>query len=216
MKVLDYLIKLISYLYKLLIWAFRLWPLWAMLAMLAIIGIQCLFLNYFPCSHVLKYKIIAFYSQIIGGIIVLISINSNISVINKSTLMRTIWSLFATFRSERPIFNLPTISISANIIEGNDNVSSYCGVSINPQNNDEQIAYFLEQLSIIKTTIDKNLQDTNIKINELNDKLDGKIINTESNLRVLSSKLSDIATGGLRLQLFGILLMVNGAIASFF
>ena len=177
--------------------------------------IQCLFIEYCPISHVSKFKIIAFSSQIVGVIVVLISINSNISIINKSTLLRTICSLFSTFLSERPIFNLPSNSASANIIEGGDIVSAYGGVAINTQNNDEQIAYFSEQLSIIKTTVDKNFQDTKIKINELYEKLDGKIINTESNLIVLSSKLSDITTGGIRLQLFGILLMINGAWYSF-
>jgi hypothetical protein len=81
---------------QLLIWSWRAWP---ALVVLALICVHLLLIYYFCLNASATNKTISLFSQLVGGLVILYSIDSNIGIIKEKTL----FAIFAKFLSEFPL-----------------------------------------------------------------------------------------------------------------
>lgn len=87
--------------------------------------------------------------------------------------------------------------------------------SRNPQNIDEKIEYLQEQINKLKRDLEQKSKELNQKIEHQSKEMNAQIQDAKSVLQNLEFKMDEVSTGGIKIQLFGVLLMVYGAIAGY-
>jgi len=173
--------------------------------------VHLLLLNSFPQNVGTINKVISLLTQMFGGLLILYSIDSNIGVIKQKSLL----ILLATYFKEFPLIKRPIIietqcspiAISgrkAKIILGRD-----------PKSIEEKIEYLQYQIIEIKHDIEQEKKELNDKIDRQSKELSVQIQEAKSGLQNLELKMDEVSTGGVKVQLFGVLLMVYGAISGY-
>lgn len=89
-------------------------------------------------------------------------------------------------------------------------------VERNPQSINEKIEYLQEQIDQIKLQLDQESKELNKKIERQSEEINAQIQDAKSTLRIFEDKMVEVSTGGIKAQLFGILLMLYGAFAGYF
>lgn len=171
-----------------------------------------LLLGQFPQGTVLINKSITLVTQLIGGLLILYSIDSNIGIIKQKSLLTLLANYFREF---------PLIKRSI-ILEGQVASMAITGVKgkipfgrNNPQSVDEKIQYLQDQIDEVRRDFEQETKDINEKIDHQAKETKAKIQESRSVLRNLESKMDEVSTGGIKLQLFGVLLMVYGAVSGY-
>lgn len=193
---------------RLIKWLWRAWP-------ILVIGFlfcaHLLLLNYFSQSAGSINKTASLVSQLVGGLLILYSIDSNIGVIKQKSL----FSMVANYFKEFPLIKRDVViqlqSGVMTISGGKPKIS----VSRNPQSVDEKIEHLQEQINDLKRDLALESKELNEKIDRQSKEMNEQIQNAKVALRTLESKMDEVSTGGLKVQLFGVLLMVYGAIAGY-
>lgn len=85
----------------------------------------------------------------------------------------------------------------------------------NPQTIDEKIDYLQEQINELKLDVEQESKELNGKIVRLSKEMNIQIQDAKSTIQSLESKMAEVSIGGIKVQLFGVLLMVYGAISSY-
>ncbi len=88
-------------------------------------------------------------------------------------------------------------------------------VGRNPQSVEEKIEFLQEQINELKRDLEQESKELNEKIDRKSKEMSKQIQEAKSGLRILESKIDEVSTGGIKVQLFGVLLMVYGAIAGY-
>lgn len=193
---------------RLIKWLWRAWPI---VVLAPLIGAHLLLLSLFPQSAVLINKSIALITQLIGGLLILYSIDSNIGIIKQKSL----FLLFANYFKEFPLVNRSTTielqGASMAITGGKAKLS----VGRNPQNIEEKIRYLQEQINEMKQEFEQETKDIHERIDRQTKEMNVKIQETNSALKNLESKMDEVSTGGIKPQLFGVLLMIYGAVSGY-
>ncbi len=147
----------------------------------------------------------------VGGLLILYSIDSNIGVIKQKSLLTVLAAYFKEF---------PLIKKSVTLeVQGFANATSFGKAKItvgrNPNSIEEKIEYLQDQINEIKHDLEQETKELNEKIDRQSKEMGTQIQETKSALRNLESKMDEVSTGGVKVQLFGVLLMVYGAIADY-
>ncbi|MEI7997824.1 MAG: hypothetical protein WCH01_23320 [Methylococcaceae bacterium] len=88
-------------------------------------------------------------------------------------------------------------------------------VGCNLQSIEEKIEYLQEQINELKCDLEQESKELNEKIDRQSKEINAQIQDAKATLRSLESKMDEVSTGGIKVQLFGVLLMVYGAIAGY-
>ncbi|RFC40338.1 MAG: hypothetical protein DID89_2727546993 [Candidatus Nitrotoga sp. CP45] len=88
-------------------------------------------------------------------------------------------------------------------------------VGRNPQSIDEKLEYLQEQINEVKRDFEQESKDLHEKIDRQSKEMNAQIQDGKVALRSLESKMDEVSTGGIKVQFFGVLLMVYGAIAGY-
>lgn len=153
----------------------------------------------------------ALAAQIIGGLLVLYSIDSTIGVIKKQTLL----SMFVSYLKEFPLFKRSIIMAAAGISLGTATGRARGSVARKPTTIEEQISYLQEQIDHLKMEFDNELKEANDKMDRLFAETHTRIQQTANELRSLESKMDEVSAGGIKVQFFGVLLLLYSAITSY-
>ncbi|WP_156885322.1 hypothetical protein [Acidihalobacter ferrooxydans] len=189
-------------------WACRAWP---VLVIGIIVCAHLLLLNYFSQWDDFINKTAALVSLLVGGLIILYSINSNIGIIKQKSLI----SELSNYLKEFPLIKRPiaielqgtAMTISA--------IKSNISVDRKAQSTDEKIEYLQERINEVSRELEQESKELNKKIDHLTNNMSTQIQDAKTSLRGLESKMDEVYTGDLKVQLFGVLLIIYGAIAGY-
>jgi small nuclear ribonucleoprotein (snRNP)-like protein len=168
-------------------------------------------LYYFSINAKFINKTISLLFQIIGGLLILYSIDSNIGVINQKSLLSLLGKYFNEFPLIKRSVVIEVQSGGGIVIGGGTKIV----IGRNPQTIDEKIDYLQEQINELKLDVEQESKELNGKIVRLSKEMNIQIQDAKSTIQSLESKMAEVSIGGIKVQLFGVLLMVYGAISSY-
>ncbi len=192
----------------LLKWIWRSWP---GLITLLLITIHFSLIYYFCFDASATHKNISLISQLVGGILILYSIDSNIGILKEKNLL----ILFSNYLKDFPFI---TKSYVINVKPGKFTITpgkAKITVTRNPQNIEEHFTYLQEQINSISTELEQSIEELNEKYTKVSN-----LVNTQTNenktlIKKIESQIEDVSIGGLKIQLSGILLVFYGAISGY-
>ncbi len=191
---------------RLCAWAIRSWPI--TLPVLALIIWWLLAYKFFPAKQIPITRWTSVLMQVIGGFIVLWSINANFGLIRAHSLWHVVISYFRDF-PWNPRKHTVNAAASQTIVEFSQVAM---GVTRRAMTTEERIA-----------KLEADLKDSIGERNRLFAEVTAKIDAVEKGLRAdvnrqaewyssLESRLDEISIGGFKGQLFGALLACSGAV----
>lgn len=193
---------------RLIKWLWRAWP-------ILVIGLlfcaHLLLLNYFSQWTGFINKTASLVSQLVGGLLILYSIDSNIDVLKQKSL----FSILTNYFKEFPLIKRSAVIELQGAAMGMSGGEAKMSVGCNPQSIDEKIEYLQEQINEVKRDLEQESKGLNERIDRQSKEMIEQIQDAKAALRSLESKMDEVSTGGLKVQLFGVLLMVYGAIAGY-
>jgi hypothetical protein len=193
---------------NLLKWLWRAWPFFGVLLLILT---RFLLIYYFSFDAGGTDKFLSLVSQIIGGLFILYSIDSNIGIINDKNL----FSIFSNYFREFPLIKR-SVLLQAQVASAMaSSTTAKVTVSRNPISIEEKLEYLQDQINTIKSEIELESKELNAKIDRCSNELNIKIQDTNLALKVIDSKIKKVSIGGISEQIFGVLLMVYGAISGY-
>ncbi|MGF1568998.1 MAG: hypothetical protein ACFCVD_13170 [Nodosilinea sp.] len=151
--------------------------------------------------------------QILGGLIVLHSINSNLGIFRNQTLSSIVVSWFRDF----PLGKRPrVISLSARMLSQSSSSNPTMHIGQSPTTLEERIVELGHQVE--KVRLEARAQDALVsqRFNKVEEEFSVSITSNQSALNQLSAKIEEVTVGGFKLQAFGVLLAIYGAVVSVF
>jgi hypothetical protein len=166
----------------------------------------------FPLDAALVNKITGTLLQVVGGLIVLYSVNANLGLFRNQHLGDIVMGWFQSF----PLFR-KAVTISATCF-ANANSFGNARISVRRVTHtvEEKVAELERQLDEFRQHFDEDINAVNARIAHVHSELSTAVTANTSALNQLSSKLELATVGGLKQQAFGVLLAVYGAVTSVF
>jgi hypothetical protein len=189
-------------------WLCRAWPFFG-IALLILI--RFLLISYFSFNASSTDKFLSLVSQILGGLFILYSIDSNIGTINDKNL----FSIFSNYLRQFPLINRSVVAKGSLATISMSSPTGKTTVSRNPISVNEKLKYLQEQIDTIKEEIKMESKELNAKIDRCSTELNNKIQDTKVSLEKIDLKIKEVSIGGINEQIFGVLLMVYGAISGY-
>ncbi len=194
--------------FQLIKWLSRAWPI---LVFVTLVIAHMVLLHYFHQSASLIHKVISLLAQLGGGFLILYSIDSNIGVLKKKSLI----TLLAAYFQEFPLIKRSVTLEVQGLVSTSSLGKAKLTVSRNPNNIEEKIEYLQYQIDEIRSEFEQGCNELNEKIDRQSKEIGAQIQEWKFTLQTLESKVSEVSAGGVLVQLFGVLLMVYGAIAGY-
>lgn len=182
-----------------------------MLVIVLLVCAHLLLIHYFIQNASSINKTISLFTQFGGGLLILYSIDANIGVITQKSLLTCLTAYFKEFPLIKRSSSLEIQSCTHNVAVS----SSQLSVSRNPESIEEKIEYLQEQIKELKRDLEQESRKLNEKIDHQSKEKNIQIEETKSALTNLESKINEVTTGGVKVQFFGVLLMVYGALAGY-
>lgn len=193
----------------LLIWILRAWP---VLALVPIAFAHACAHHLFPADPVIVNKITGTVLQVVGGLIVLYSVNSNLGLFRGQHIGSVIIGWFRSF----PFFRKPEMVIGSASCSIAITVNASGSVGRATNTIEEKIAELERQLAELRQNVHENIQTVNVRIGQVHTELSSALATNTATLNQLSSRLELATVGGFKQQAFGVLLAVYGAVTSVF
>lgn len=188
----------------LLTWVWRAWP----ILVLAILGAMHAYaLSRFPANGTMVNKLTGTIMQIVGGVIVLHSVDTNLGLFRDKTLVT---SVLAWFRECPIIARSITIQLSgAAVCTASGTASAY--VTRVPTTIEERIAEVERRVDELRSEMAAQNRAVHARVEEVRSELSSSIASNQSALHKLSEKVEKATVGGFKQQAFGVLLAIYGA-----
>ena len=166
-----------------------------------------------PCPNGSQInKALALVLQVIGGLLVLYSIDSNLGLFEKGKLMTLgkRWLISHPF-SKKEVHN----------------VSAYASLSINAATNvefrehkvpatlEERVDLLFKHVDWLKEDLSKQKEQYEKRVKDLETKLTEGQVSLSSSVNEIKKNLESVAIGGLKLQIFGVVLVIYGSLLSY-
>jgi len=194
---------------KLIKWILRGWP---VLIMVLILSLHLYLINCFNINVKSLNKIVSLIAQIIGGVLVIYSIDSNIGIIKGKNLKEEL----ITYLKEFPLFKKSVVISEQVTISSKSFANIKANVVRNPKTIDEKIDYLQEQIEKIKKELNQNVDELRKAINNLSKYFNEKFHKTNVTLNEIEKKVEEVSVGGIKIQVFGVFLLIYGAISGYF
>ena len=193
---------------KLLKWLWRAWP---FLGILLLILTRFLLVYYFSFNAGSTDKFLSLASQIIGGLFILHSIDSNIGIINDKKL----FSILSNYFLEFPLIKRSVVLQAHGFSIAIASATAKASASRNPTSIEEKLEYLQDQIDTIKRDMELETKKLDTKIDRKSNELNIKIQDTNLALEKVDSKIKEVSISGISEQIFGVLLMIYGAISGY-
>lgn len=189
-------------------WIWRSWPI---LIISAMVVAHWLVLDLLPSQWELINKTVALSLQIIGGILVLYSIDSNIGIIRGKTLV----SEFRQYLAQFPLTRKSHVIDGECVSSTSSTVKGRLTSTRNPATVTERLDYLQEQIDQVQDEFRNEISDLVGKFNQRTQKVDQKIGSLSKSISKVESTIEDVSVGGIKIQIFGFLLLIHGGIAGY-
>jgi hypothetical protein len=195
-------------LWRLLKWAWRAWP---VVVLLVVLLVHLTLLDLCPTLSQAINKTASLVLQISGGLLVLYSIDSNIGVIRGRSLFGELRQYLAEF----PLIKKSTVLNVSGAFSSTFVTKARISVKRNPKTVDEQLNYLQEQIDDTRRDLREEISDLDRKFQERSKAIDEKIGLLLASLKQVGSNVAEVSVGGIEFQVFGVLLVIYGAIAGY-
>lgn len=165
-----------------------------------------------PSDWSSENALIALVLQIIGGILILYSIDSNLGITNDTSLFGMFWGYMKRF----PLIKR---SYTRNVQSSHHKMTGYpAKIRVGgPQNTiEEKVAYMQQQINWLKEDLDDELKHLKGMVAVVETKSNEQIAELRENVGSVERKVTTLSVGGIQAQIFGVLLMVHGAVAGYY
>jgi hypothetical protein len=196
-----------NYAHRLMKWILRAWP---VLLFALVVAVHLLIMMNITGPKDFANRIAGMALQIVGGLIVLASINANLGLFRRQNL----FSAFKVWISEFPQLRIHHVihTASGHIKLGGAraSISAYiAGGSV-----EERLASLQRQVDATNARIASLEKEQEERMQAMNASLTNSIASAKSELSELASKVEAATVGGFKQQLFGVLIALYGAIIS--
>jgi len=190
------------------VWFLRAWP---VIILVLLICAHIALINRYLNSWSLINKTISLITQITGGLIILYSIDSNIGIIKKLNLFEICTNYLKEFPSFRKNVTFETHGSNHVTMSPNAKLS----FNRSPKSLEEKIDYLQKQITEVKQEIADQTKSLNERINKESSELKKLIENTKIELGQVKKQIEDVSIGGIKIQFFGVLLIIYGSITGY-
>jgi hypothetical protein len=194
--------------FPLLKWFWRAWP---ALILLIFFFTHMLLINYFHFNANATNKTIALIAQIVGGLLILYSIDSNIGIIKGENLLK----IFIGYLKEFPLLKRTVVLEVQGAVHAVTSGEARLTVVRKPKSVKEKIEYLQAQIIEVKERFEELSKKLNEKVDRQSKEMRAQIQETKSLLRRIETKMEEVSIGGIKVQLFGVLLIVYGSISDY-
>ena len=190
-------------------WLRRAWPFWALLPAFAA---HWLALSQFQASPQMVHKIAGMLLQSSGGLLILYSINDNLGLFRRQSLPAAVVSWFKSFPRKGKNVTIQLSGASAAGLAGSASVST----RRTPTTLEERVEYLEATLTKHRQEVAEGFANAQRSLETAKSELHGRMDTTVGQVAELSQKVELAAVGGFKLQGFGVLLAIYGAVTSVF
>lgn len=156
-------------------------------------------------------KLVALVLQIVGGILVLYSIDSNLGITKNTSLA----GMFLDYMKRFPLIKR---SYTLNVDSAHHEVTVHPAklrVSGTYNTIEEKVAHLQKQIDWLKEDMDDEVKHLKSMLAEAEAKSSGQITEMRRSIGSVERKVTELSAGGIQTQIFGVLLMVHGAVAGY-
>jgi hypothetical protein len=180
--------------------------------MLFLVGLHLAALEYFQAQSATVNKVAGTIMQIVGGLIILHSVDSNLGIFRNQSLFRIIIAWLRDF----PVFKR-TISLSANLT-GSMSLSGSISTLVKRAVTtvEERLAEAERQIVELRADLHAKHQALQTRIEQVKTDLSASITSNQTDLKRLSEQIEKATVGSFKQQAFGVMLAVYGAATSLF
>lgn len=197
-----------------LLWLLRAWPLWIeilivlghILALQACIDIA---IKCWPDEEI--NKLIALFLQLLGGGLILVSIDSNLTSFSKTSLYLVFANYLRSFPLRKRHYTL-TANAGKYTIKGKRAKLKH---TKHPKNVNEYIEYLQEQIDKIESDANSYFDENDARIDKLETHLNKKTDESISGLKELEATIGNSTRSSISIQLMGVFLMIHGSVAGY-
>ncbi len=189
-------------------WLLRAWPL---LGMLLLLLFHLSLLEVFPSLSNEINETVTLVVQIVGGLLVLYSIDTNIGVIRGGSLFADLKRYLREFPLIKHHYVLEVQGASHSVTGSNIRLS----VSRNPDTVEGRLDYLQEQIDAVRSDLSEDISKVERQLREQNLDTERKVDEIASDVAQLSAKVQKVSVGSIKTQLFGVMLLIYGAFVSY-
>ena len=190
-------------------WLVRAWPVFALVPVAAC---HAFALRAAPADPVFVNKLVGMSLQVIGGLLVLYSVNDNLGLFRSQSLKSTIVSWFKDF----PLVREPIFVYSSKCDEADVTSANVSTITLLPNTLEERVAEIERKLAEIQMQVALEVRAISVKIEAVKSESGMQITETSTRVINLSKRLEHAAVGGFKFQALGVLFALYGAITSVF
>ena len=199
---------------ELLKWIFRAWPVLVegLLIILHLVALSaCLDWTFVCFTESEINELISLFAQLVGGIFVVISIDSNLAVFSKSNLTTVFKNYLAEFPLLKRERKLQPVHSDFTIRVGRPRVKT----SRSPETVEEKLEYLQSQIESLEEHVNASFSDVYNEFTEIRKIHREASENTQQEIAKIANSLRSAALGGINLQLLGVLFVIHGAISGY-
>jgi hypothetical protein len=200
---------------KVLKWFWKGWPILTLLLLLIVHQAISNFSLYelMNFENIQQFdKFLSFLLNIIGGLLVLYSVDSNLGLFRKEGMFK----LFVNWLKSFPLLKPKPLENKATSV---NSVSAVGKIRIENQKTpttlDELFEFTQKQINYLKEDIEYQNQQTNKKFEILTRELSSKNQEIDKSISEINNQLTTVVIGGFKTQLFGVLLVLYGSYLSY-
>ena len=190
-------------------WSLRAWP---VLALIPVALIHATALHVLSTQTPIVNKVAGMALQLLGGMLVLYSVNDNLGLFRAQSLTSTILAWFRDFPVVRESISLSGSASGMSSATAAMSATVHRAVSTI----EERLAEIERVLEELRGQLQREVQAVNSRIDVTRNELQQQILGNSSNITDLSKRLEHAAVGGFKFQALGVLLAIYGAVTSVF
>lgn len=192
---------------KLISWLSKAWP---FIAIILFASVHYNILRIVPLdTFKIINKYVSSFAQIIGGLIVLFSINSNLGLFEQNNLFQ----LFLNWIKSFPLFQkFEPISGHANFVMKAPSISSEGHTGVVCKTVEEKIEEAQRQINELRNILYRKESELLTQIRGTEQSLKELIYKNQNDINALNGLVRKTTIGGINTQIFGVLLVVYGAV----
>ncbi|ANX02854.1 hypothetical protein [Immundisolibacter cernigliae] len=190
-------------------WFLRAWP---VIALAPVAAAHAIALAHFDTNHVLVNKLVGMSLQVLGGILILYSLDQNLGIFRERSLVATLLQWLREFPLRRETRTFAFVGTGGASAGGTASVTA----RRNPTSLEERVAQLELALQEAQVSLRKELLAVESRFTLKLSEHGSHLTATRDQLSALSAKVAEVAVGGFKVQAFGVLLALYGAITSVF
>ena len=194
---------------RLAAWLWRAWPIWMVLA---VIGLHLLALRWVSLDRTLLNKLAGTSLQILGGLIVLQSIDGNLGIFKKQSLASVVVGWFMEF----PLIRRHIVRSVGGAAMSTATGTATITVKRVYSTLEERVAELERLADELRVEIRAEGAAVRRQVDEVRHELLSSIESNNTDIRQLTEKIERATVGGFKQQSFGVLLAIYGAVVSVF